>query len=615
MIHPRYRWILPSPVEVPASMAEAARGHGLADGAVSLLAARGVLDAMAVDAFFAPPEAGLHDPHLLPDADRFVARIERAREAGERVLVFGDFDADGLTGLAILVRTLRRLGVEVSTHVPDRVEEGHGLSQAGILAAERAEATLIVTVDCGSTSVAEVADAASRGIDVIVTDHHRVPDVVPAAVAFVNPHRPDGAYPDRRLTGAGLAFKLAMLLLGARTGRDLPTDLVALATVGTVADVAPVLGENRSIARLGLEAIRAGASPGVAALLRRSGVDAATADLETIAFTVAPRLNAAGRVGEAGDAAALLLADDAAEADALAERLEAANAERRDLTRTAVADARAAVAGAQAERAAGHAEAATIAAATILRGDWPVGIVGLVAARLAEEHGRPAVVGANLGALVRASCRSDGRLDLAAALRACEDLLERHGGHRGAAGFEIAAERWDAFRERFLALAADAAPADPRVTLRVDLALAADGVDYPLLRDLGRLAPYGPGHPDPLLAVAGLTVTRVRPANGGHTQLTLKRTRDVLDGIAFGRADLAETVRPGDVLDVVARLSSRRFGGFESLQLEVRDVATAGEIATRREEATQTADAAADASLVAVGPGPGVAAGIGEARG
>lgn len=232
--------------------------------------------------------------------------------------------------------------------------------------------------------------------------------------------------------------------------------------------------------------------------------------------------------------------------------------------KSAVAEARAAVAD------------MTSDAATVVRGPWSVGIVGLVAARLAEDRGRPAVVGADLGEVVRASCRSDGSFDLGAALERCADLFIRYGGHAGAAGFELPVERWDEFHERFLRLAGDAVPADPRVTIAIDLALPAMDVDYGLYRELAGLAPCGPGNPDPLVAVLGLTVTRVRAATGGHSQLTLRRELDVLDGIAFGRPDIAEVVREGDRLDVVARLTSRRFGGFESLQLDIRDVATSG---------------------------------------
>jgi single-stranded-DNA-specific exonuclease len=205
-----------------------------------------------------------------------------------------------------------------------------------------------------------------------------------------------------------------------------------------------------------------------------------------------------------------------------------------------------------------------------------VGIVGLVASRLVEDRGRPAVVGAEIGNVVRASCRSDGSLDLGATLERCRDLFIRYGGHAGAAGFEIAADRWTAFEERFVAIAAESAPPDPRVSVAIDLALPAMDVDYALYRELTGLAPCGPGNPDPLVAVLGLTVTRVREATGGHSQLTLRRERDVLDGICFGRSDIAQIVREGDRLDVVARLTSRTFGGFESLQLDIRDVATSG---------------------------------------
>ena len=383
-------------------------------------------------------EAGLHDPSLLPDAGVALARIVRARDAGERVLVFGDFDADGLTGLAILVIALRRFGIDALPYVPSRLDEGHGLSLAALDAAAAAGARLIVTVDCGSTSTAEIAEAGRRGLDVIVTDHHRVPAVLPDALAVVNPHRPDSVYPDRRLTGSGVAFKLACLILAEEPGgRAAALGLTDLATIGTVADVAPIVGENRAIARLGLDVMRRGPRPGLAALLERSGLAVDAVDLEAVAFTIAPRLNAAGRVGEAAEAARLLLAEDPADAAQRAEALETANTTRRDLMKTAVAEARALL------------EGAPDAPATLVHGPWSVGIVGLVAARLVEDRGRPAVVGAELGDVIRASCRSDGSLDLGATLEACSDLFVRHGGHAGAAGFELPADRWAEFVERF----------------------------------------------------------------------------------------------------------------------------------------------------------------------
>ncbi len=580
MLQPRARWVFPEPSSPAPGLLAAASALGLGPWAAGLLARRGVGDAAGLARYLGAARDGLHEPALLPDAGVFLERIGAARSRHETVLVFGDFDADGITGLAILTIALRAFGLSVIPYVPSRLDEGHGLSMAAVEAAHRDGAAVIVTVDTGTTSVAEVAAARERGIDVLITDHHRVPAVLPAAIAIVNAHRPDSAYPDDRLSGAGVAFALARLLLD-----DGPEALALadLAAIGTIADVAPILGENRAIVRLGLDVIKAGARPGIAALLARARVDPAEVSVESLSFAIAPRLNAAGRVGEAFDAAKLLLATDPDEAGSLAEVLESANLDRRDQTKVALAEARI------------SADAVDEAPATIVHGPWPVGIVGLVAGRLAEELGRPAIVGAELGELIRASCRGDGSLHLADALAACDDLLIRHGGHAGAAGFEIEAARWPAFRERFLALAATAVPRDPVPRLAIDIAVAAADVDYGLLADLARLGPWGVGNPEPFVAVLGLTVTRVREASGGHTQLVLKRRLDVLDGIAFGWPELATSLAEGDRVDVVARLMSRRFGGIESLQLEVRDVAASG----HHPEAL----AILNAGWVAVGPG------------
>lgn len=580
MLQPRARWVFPESLTPPPDLVAAAVALGLGPWAASLVMRRGVTDALALGRHLGEPRNGLHDPRLLPDADVFLERVVRARDTGETVLVFGDFDADGITGLAVLTLALRAFGVTVIPYVPSRLDEGHGLSLAAVDVAEREGARVLITVDTGTTSIAEIAAAQARGIDVLVTDHHRVPAVLPNAVAIVNAHRPDSRYPDSRLSGAGIAFTLARLLLG-----DGPEALALaeLAAIGTIADVAPILGENRSIVRLGLERMNMSARPGLAALLDRANVAPASVDVETLSFAIAPRLNAAGRVGEAMDAARLLLTDNPEEAATLAAVLETANLYRRELTKQALSEARTSE------------DAVDDTPATIVRGPWPVGVVGLVAARLADERGRPAIIGTELGDVVRASCRGDGSLHLADTLAACSDLLIRHGGHAGAAGFEILAADWAAFRERFMTLASEAGPRDREPVLNIDLALPALDVDYRLHAGVARLGPWGVGNPEPLVAVLGLTVTRAREASGGHTQLVLKRRLDVLDGIAFGWPELATLVHEGDRVDVVARLVSRRFGGVESLQLDIRDVAPAGMHAG--------ADVAAKSSLVAVGPG------------
>jgi single-stranded-DNA-specific exonuclease len=591
MTDARHRWVFPDPIRLDPEFRAAARDMGLGTFAAAVLARRGVDDVAQLASFLGPAEAALNNPALLPDAARLVERVHAAQNAGERVMVFGDFDADGLTGLAQLVLALRRLGLDVLPYVPSRLEEGHGLSMASVETAAAEGVTLIVTVDTGSTSVAEVAAARAHGVDVVITDHHHLPEVLPAAAALVNPQRDDSIYPDASLSGSGVAFTVARLLFRELLGSEAEAlELADLATIGTVSDVVPVLGENRSIARLGLERMRTHPRPGIAGLLARAGVQPAAVDLETVGFVLAPRLNAAGRVGEALDAADLLLAATPEQADSLASALEEANATRRDLMRAAIAQARTALGLPDPSQAPGQEQlpgasqedldivvgGGPDAPALMVRGPWSVGIIGLVAGRLADETGRPAVVGTVLGDVVRASCRGDGRINLAHALDACDDLLIRHGGHAAAAGFEAPLASWDAVVARLLAVAEASRPDDPRPALAVDLALPSGFVDYDLYRDLARLAPCGPGNAEPLVAVLGLTVARVRAANGGHTQLVLRRERDVLDGIAFGRADLAASLSVGDRVDVVARLASRSFGGLETLQLEVRDVAPSG---------------------------------------
>lgn len=555
---PRYRWQLRSRPILDPDFIAAGRARGLSERLLAVLAARGHADTHALTSFLDEPVAGLHDPRLLPDADVFNDRVHLAAERDERVMVFGDFDADGLTGLAVMVIALRRLGLQVEPYVPSRSDEGHGLSLASIRRATELGCSLIVTVDCGTSSAAEIDAAGEAGLDVLVTDHHQVPSSLPAAAAIVNPHRNDSSYPDRRLAGSGVAFKLAQLLMG-----DAALELTDLAAIGTVADVAPIVGENRSIVRLGLERMRSAPRPGIAALLERAGLARERLDLDRLAYQLAPRLNAIGRVGDASRAAQLLLSEDPAQAAALAEELEAANVLRRELLATALGEAREA------------ADSAPTGPLTIVAGSWPVGIIGLIAGRLAEERGRPAVVFSTGVEPWRGSARSgSGRFDLAASFALLGDLLERFGGHAAAAGCDLQPHQYAAFCSRLSELAGPHAPVEPALLL--DLALPALEVDYDLLRELALLEPAGVGNPIPLVGVSGLGLVRARAASGGHTQLVLRKGREVIDGICFGRDDLPAVLHEGEQLDIVARLVSRVFGGYETLQLEVRDVAPAG---------------------------------------
>jgi single-stranded-DNA-specific exonuclease len=560
---PRYHWVVPEAHPLSEQTIAEARRRGLSARALRVLSRRGPVDPAELASRFDAPEAGLHDPSLLPDADIVRERVASAGRAGESVLVLGDFDADGLTGLAILTESLRDLGLTVEPYVPDRTSEGHGLSMAAVDHARGAGHRLIITADTGSSSVAEVAAAAAAGIDVIITDHHVLGADRPDATALVNAQRPDSHYPDRRLSGAGVAFKVAQLLLADPPGGpEAALGLTDLAAIGSIADVVPIAGENRSIVRLGLARLAEAPRPGLAALMQRARVDRGNLSIEDISFGLAPRLNAMGRIGDPTVAARLLLAPDADTAGRLAAELETANQRRRELTSVAMSEAR--------EALAQEPEGDFL----VIAGEWPVGVVGLVAGRLAEERGRPALVLSTAVDPWRGSARSAGGVDLAAAFDACADLFERFGGHPAAAGCHIAPERVEELKARLGVFIRERPPADTRPGLSLDLVQSADAADYVLLRELAPLE--GAGEPPPLVGFAGLAVNRVREASGGHTQITLRRGREVVDGICFGRADLAHSLKEGSEIDVVARLTSRTFAGLETLQLEVRDVAPAG---------------------------------------
>jgi single-stranded-DNA-specific exonuclease len=557
MLQPRFRWMYPDRAPVAPALASAVAARGIPGRIAELLQRRGCRDAADLARFVGPAGAGLHDPALLPAAAIAAERLAVARRRGERVMVLGDFDADGLTGLAVLVRALRGVGVSGRAYVPDRISEGHGLSRRAVNEAEASGCALIVTVDCGTSSPAEVDLARAAGIDVIVTDHHHVPAVAANPLALVNPMVVGSPYPDPRLTGAGVAFKVAQLILDGAAFD--PLDLSDLASVGTIADVGLLLGENRSIVRLGLERMRTLPRPAMVALLQAAGMPPERVDADAMGYVIAPRLNAAGRVGNVRTAARLLMTDDPAEAAALAGEMESWNVDRRGLTARALAEALEA------------AEAASSDAAVVVAGPWPVGVIGLVAGRIAESTNRPAVVFSTSVDPWRGSARATS-IDLAATFGACAEHFVRFGGHARAAGCDLAPGAFDAFRDRFVSLVA-AAPAPGAPTLALDLVIAAEDLDYPLLEGLRLLEPTGAGNPAPVLCVEGIVVSRVRAVNAGHLQLTLAKGREVIDGIAFGRSDLAETLTPASRVDLVGRLSSRSFRGIESLQFEVLDIA------------------------------------------
>jgi len=567
---PQRRWIMPTkagdaPDGIPALIGQVLACRGLAGAEMAaFLAAR-------------PTEDG---PPML-DLDRAVERLQRALAARERIVVYGDYDVDGIAGSAILVRAFRQLGAVVGAYIPNRYEEGYGLNAAAIRLLAADGARVIVSVDCGVTAVQEAALARELGVDLIVTDHHHPPTELPRAYALVNPRRPADPSLEKDLAGAGVALVLARALLGDIRYALRDDELLQLVALATVADVVPLRGANRALTRAGLEALNRSPLVGVRALADRSGLKLGRVGAAEIGFVLGPRLNAAGRIADAEDALRLLLTEDAAEAKELAERLELRNAERQELTRQVVAGAR--------ERAEERRDAwATVVADAA----WPAGIVGLGASRLVEDYGRPAAVIAIDGAEGKGSCRSIAAVHIAEVLDDCDDILIKHGGHAMAAGFSIAVERIPELIERLDdAVRQRLGGVRPVPTIRVDAEIAPSLLTAKLALELALLEPCGAGNPRPHLLVRDVRVYDIRQVGTDADHLRCKVTvgRFTFDAMAFRRGGHADAMSDAGRVDAVVTIGSGLRGFVE---LELRDFGPVG-TAAEMERAARTGGAPA----------------------
>ena len=525
-----------------------------------LLALRGVRSSSDARAFLdvdAPAS-----PVALPDLDRAVSLLAQACRAGETVAVFGDFDVDGVTATALLTEGLASLGARPIPYLPHRVDEGYGLSTKAIDTLRGLGATLLVTVDCGTSSLKEVAFARGQGMDVVVLDHHTVPPQLPGANAIVNPKRDPNS--KNEPAACGIAYHVLLALHEAMARPADEARMLELVALGTVCDLAPMLGENRRLVRRGLEALAQTQRPGLRALLAVAGGDRGPVDTETIGFGLGPRLNAAGRLGHARLAFDLLVCEEEERAQELAAELDALNRERRRATDAALA-------------LAGELVAEEEGAPLIMLGhpEFPLGIVGLVAARLAEQYHRPAIIYQRGEKTSRASARSIEGFDVTAALRTCPELFVRFGGHRAAAGFTAENEQLPAIKERLLAHAheqLDGRELTPAIDIDAELPLSALRSEE--IRWLARLAPYGVGNPDPVFLSRGVVVTERRQLgkNGDHLRLKLRDGAVVWPAIAFRQR--GEGIEQGAKADLVYTLSVDKFrgGGLELRVLDLRPV-------------------------------------------
>lgn len=530
-----------------------------------LLWHRGIRSVDDAASFLEPSLSPEHDPLLLPDIGRALARLRQAIKEGETIAVFGDFDVDGLTAAAVLTEALHGLGAKVIPHIPDRFGEGYGLNMAAIEGLRQLGADLMIAADCGTSSVKEIEYAARLGMHTIVLDHHIVPGILPEALAVVNPKRSDSLYPERELTSAGLAYKLIAALFEASGRVWAPERYLDLVALGTVADVAPLRGENRLLVKRGLAALAGTQRPGLCALMQTAGLDPASLDVDSIGYLLAPRLNAAGRIAHARLAFDLLLERDEAKAGESAIELSALNQERQRRTAAAMELARELLAVEDA------------AAPLIFIGHEKIssGIVGLIAGRLTEERYRPAVVYERSDKKSRASCRSIPEFHITEALRSCRDLMVRFGGHAAAAGFTVANEKLAALKENLTRVAEKALSGlDLTPALDIDAAVPLQRINGKHIQYLMGMAPFGEGNPRPLFLSRALEVADVRPMgnSGKHLRLRLRDGRVTWPAAAF---DLGPSngagleVRPGQRLDVVYSFCRDR--GGEGLELRVED--------------------------------------------
>ncbi|NGZ73690.1 single-stranded-DNA-specific exonuclease RecJ [Saccharibacillus alkalitolerans] len=567
MLHSQYQWKIAHPDRSAVNRLSAELG--ISPLLASLLANRGYEAPASAAEFLDGDEdlSGLHDPFLLHGMDRAVQRIRAALQGGERIWIYGDYDADGVSSTALMIRLMARMEADFGTYIPHRSKEGYGLHRHAIDQAASEGVKLIVTVDTGISAVDQIAYASSLGIDVVVTDHHEPPAVLPEACALVNPKLPMCGYPFKGLAGVGVAFKLSHALLGLP-----PEEWMDLTAIGTVADLMPLTGENRLIVARGIEVMRRSPSPGVEELLAVAGSKPEQLTSVGIAFAIAPRINASGRLDHADRAVDLLTTQERDRAEHLASVLDLLNKERQknveDIVSEAIDMLELKIAG-----------AGRVPDVIVLAGEgWNVGVVGIVASKILERYYRPTIIlgiDAEKGTC-KGSARSIPGFDIYEALLSVEETMQHFGGHPSAAGMSLLSERLDDFERGLNQHAAKVLKAEhliPVIEAETECALA--DVPIPVIEELERMAPFGMNNPTPQFVFRGVKLQRAMTMGKTNTHLKLIVEQDgfVLEAVAFGKGALAEYLSEGDRLDLLAEPGINEWRGSRKPQLMVRDLA------------------------------------------
>jgi len=559
------RWILPKRPD-PAAVAALGASLNIPEPVARLLVMRGYADDDSAKSFLRPRLDHLHDALLLKGADKAVERLAKASLHGETVLIHGDYDVDGICSTTIMTKVLRQFGANAVPFIPRRIEDGYDLSGAGVQAAIDAAAHVVLTCDCGTSAVEPVAALCRAGIDVIVSDHHLPGSALPDCLAVLNPNQSGCEYPDKHLAAVGVAFKLA-LALAKRLGRSdafiwRMLDLVALATV---ADVARLNGENRVMVRYGLRMLAESENVGLRAMIRAAGLDNKVLTTGRVGFILAPRLNAVGRIGHAIRGVQLLMTDDVHEANTIARELEELNAQRQELDRKTLDEARAMVA---------ELDLPSTYGIVLAKEGWHPGVIGIVASRIVEEFGRPTIMIALEGETGKGSGRSNSVMDLHKALGETKDLLLRFGGHRAAAGVTISRDRVAEFAERFNAVATSMLkPEDLLPEVKIDMEISIESANEELEKMLRHFEPFGIGNPTPVLVARGVALAAPpRLVGQDGLKLRLDTGAGELEAIGWGLADRIAEFDVAKRVDIAFRLERDEYRGESRLQAKIADI-------------------------------------------
>ncbi|MDT8977258.1 single-stranded-DNA-specific exonuclease RecJ [Paenibacillus sp. chi10] len=564
MLHPRSRWICAATSDEQVS--QLAQEAKLSPLLARMMVVRGIDTAEQIQQFLHADVNQLHDPFLMAGMEEAVERIRRALNSGEKIRIYGDYDADGVSSTSLMIYLMRELEANFDYYIPHRANEGYGLNNGAIDDAKAQGCTLIVTVDTGISAVEQVAYAKELGIDIVVTDHHEPPEQLPEAYALVNPKLPYCPYPFKGLAGVGVAFKLAHALLG-----NVPEHYLELAAIGTVADLMPLLGENRVIVQEALKRMARSQYAGIRALMTIGAIDPAEVTSTSIAFSMAPRINASGRLDHADIAVQLLTADEDETAIAYASELDRLNKERQKIVEGIVKEA-------EAQLTEKMTDTGEVPNVIVLAAEgWNVGVIGIVASKIAERYYRPTFV---LGideesGLCKGSARSIAGFDLYESMTECAEVFEHYGGHQAAAGMTIHRDRLSELEERLNKTAAERLTEDDYIPCtEVDAECELDDVPLEVIEQLGRLAPFGMGNPSPRVVIRNAVVRdkRTMGKEGQHLKLMLGKERATLDAVAFHKGALSFRIANDVQVDVLGELSINEWNGQRKPQLMMQDI-------------------------------------------